>query len=98
MKLERAFSAIASAGVALLLVSGPLLVWLKYGGFEAMPPWFWVKMVLVVIAVAGVATHEIAARRFKAGRTDAYRWMAISGRTAGIGMVLVVLCAVLAFD
>ena len=36
-KLERAFSLIGSAGVGVLLVSGPLLAWLKYGGFEGMP-------------------------------------------------------------
>ena len=74
-KLERAFSAIASAGVALLLVSGPLLVWLKYGGFEAMPPWFWVKMVLVVIALpASRLMKSLLAGSRPAGRMPTGGW------------------------
>jgi putative membrane protein len=97
-KLERSFSLIATVGVGVLLVSGPLLVWFKYGGFAVMPHWFWMKMALVAVAVIAVAGHEISGRRFHAGNASAYRWMAISGRTAGITMVLVVLCAVLAFD
>lgn len=39
-KLERAFSVIATVGMGILLISGPLLFWLKYGGFGVMPHWF----------------------------------------------------------
>lgn len=54
------------------------------------------KMALVAVAIIAVAGHEISGRRFHAGNTNAYRWMAISGGTAGITMGA--LCAVLAFD
>ena len=52
----------------------------------------------VVVAIAGIAGHEVTARRFKAGDTGAFRWMLISGRTAGASMALVVICAVLTFQ
>ena len=97
-KLEGVFSRIGSIGVGTLIVTGPLMVWLKYGGVAAMPVWFWVKMALVLVAIGGIATHEVMARRFKAGDTGAFRWMLISGRTAGASMALVVLCAVLTFQ
>jgi len=97
-KLEGIFSRIGSIGVGTLIVTGPLMVWLKFGGVAAMPAWFWVKMALVLVAIAGIATHEVAARRFKAGDASAFRWMLISGRAAGASMALVVLCAVLAFQ
>ena len=97
-KLERAFSIIGSIGVGILVVTGPLLLWLKYGGPDGLSPWFSAKMVFVMLTVAGVIAHELAGRRFRAGSTGAYRWMAIAGRTAGISMVLAVLCAVMTFD
>ena len=97
-KFRRAFSVTASAGVGVLIVTGPLLAWLKYGGVEGMPAWFWAKMAFVVLTLAGVILHEISSRRARAGDATAYRWMAIAGRTAGISMVLAVLCAVMTFD
>lgn len=96
-ELERIFSLIASIGVGVLLVTGPLMVWLRYGGFGGMPLWFWAKLALVLVVVVAVGAHHLAGRRFQAGDTGAYRWMEISGRTAGLSMVLVVLFAVLAF-
>jgi uncharacterized membrane protein len=95
--LERTFSIIAMAGLAVLIMTGPVLAIRKYSGFSDMPSWFWVKMALVAIATVAVFGHEIAGRRFKAGNRNAFRWMVITGRTAGITMVLVVLAAVLAF-
>ena len=97
-KFERAFSLTGSAGVGVLIVTGPLLVWLKYGGVEGMPAWFWAKMAFVLLTLVGVILHAISGRRFRTGDATAYRWMAIAGRTAGISMVLAVLCAVMTFD
>jgi protoporphyrinogen IX oxidase len=97
-KLEHTFSGTTLGGLVALLVTGPLLAWLKYGGMAGMPTWFWAKMVFVLLVAVGMVGHLLAARRFRAGSVTAYRWMEIGGRTAGISSVLAVLCAVMTFD
>jgi uncharacterized membrane protein len=97
--LQRAFGIMNTVGFALLLVSGPLLVWLKFGGFASMPtPWFHVKMALVALIIIAVGGQQIAARRFRNGDTAALRWMMIFGQSTGILAILTVLAAVLAFQ
>lgn len=41
----------ARAAVVILIISGVGLVYLRYGGFEGMNAWFWVKMALVAFIV-----------------------------------------------
>src|SRR5258707_201450 len=62
--LETFFSRIGAAGLIILLVTGPLMVWLKFGGPGGFTGWFWTKMALVAVAVSAVALHEWAGARF----------------------------------
>ena len=55
--MEVAFSRIATIGIAILLVTGPLMVWLKFGGFAGFSWWFGLKMGFVGLAVVGAALH-----------------------------------------
>ena len=48
--IMKGISTVGRAAIGTLVVTGPLIVWLKYGGFGTMPIWFWVKMVLVLLA------------------------------------------------
>jgi putative membrane protein len=80
------------------LATGPLLVWLKFGGAGAFNHWFWAKMVLVAVATCSVGVHEWAVGRFKRSDESAGRLMLISGRLTGASMVLIMLCAVFAFN
>jgi len=73
------------------------MLWLKFGGASGLAWWFTAKMAFVCAAVLGVAVHEWAGRRFRAGDVTAVRWMFIGGRTAGVGIVLAVLCAAFTF-
>ena len=95
---EGFFSRIGSAGLAVLLITGPLMVWLKFGGPSGFTWWFWAKMVLVVAAVVGVGLHQWAGARFHRGDKSAVPMMFIGGRVAGASMVLAMLCAVFAFN
>lgn len=96
--VETAISRIGSIGVLILLITGPLIVWLKFGGTAAMNGWFWLKMVFVAVAVAGVAMHHVTSKRFRNGDRAALAGMALAGRTAGLSMLAVVFCAVFAFN
>lgn len=96
--LEKVFSRIGLAGLATLLVTGPLMVWLRYGGFASFTWWFWVKMAFVAATLIGVAVHTWAAGRFQRGDATAVPLMFIGGRVGGVSMVLVILSAVLTFN
>lgn len=52
--LESFFSRIGAGGLAILLISGPLMLWLKFGGASGLSWWFWAKMSLVAVALIGV--------------------------------------------
>jgi len=95
--LETFFSRVGAGGLLVLLITGPLMLWLKFGGFGGLSWWFTAKMAFVCAAVAGVIAHEWAERRFRKGMVGAARWMFIGGRVAGIGIVLAVLCAAFTF-
>lgn len=95
--MEVAFNRVAMTGIAILLATGPLMVWLKFGGFAGFTWWFGVKMGFVGLAVVGAALHEMAGRRYRAGH-GRYQLMEISGRLAGGSIVAAILCAVFAFN
>jgi hypothetical protein len=71
---------------------------LKFGGPGGLSHWFWVKMGLVGIAVIAVGLHEWAGARFKHGDQGAVPLMFIAGRSAGLAIVLAMLCAVFTFN
>lgn len=95
---ETFFSRIGAAGIAILVTTGPLMLWLKYGGPGGLGRWFWVKMGLVVVAVLAVGVHEWSGARFKRGDQGAVPLMFTSGRLAGAAIILAMLSAVLTFN
>ena len=96
--LEKFFSRVGSMGVVVLLATGPLMVWLRFGGLGGLSWWFWAKMILVTVAVGGVGLHDWAGGRFQRGDERAVPLMFIGGRLAGITMLLAMFCAVFAFN
>lgn len=96
--LETFFARIGAGGLVMLLITGPLMLWLKFGGPGGLRWWFWAKMVLVVVAVTGVSAHEWAGRRFRKGDESFVPLMFIGGRVAGVGILLAMLCAAFTFN
>jgi len=95
---ETFFARAGAAGMVILLTTGPLMLWLKFGGPGGLSRWFWIKMGLVAVAVLGVGLHEWAGARFKRGDQRAVPLMFLSGRLAGAAIVLAMLSAVLTFN
>jgi putative membrane protein len=83
--------------IGTLLVTGPLMVWLKYRGFADLSAWFWIKMVLVVIMVAGVIYAGLLMRRAATGDAGAVRQQPMVGTVLLVTFVCIILSAVLAF-
>ena len=91
-------SRVGRIGFGLLIVTGPLLVWLKYGGTAGFTFWFWVKMVLVVILFGIVIFAGINGKRAQGGDMAAAKRSPQIGMAGMITFLLVVAAAVLAFD
>jgi hypothetical protein len=95
---ETFFGRLGAGGLVILVSTGPLMLWLKFGGASGLSHWFWVKIALVVIAILAAGLHEWAGARFKRGDQSAVSLMFISGRLAGAAILLAMLCAVVTFN
>jgi protoporphyrinogen IX oxidase len=91
-------SRIGRTAIGLLIVTGPLMVWLKYGGTAGFTYWFWVKMALVVILLGLIIFAGINTKRGEGGDVDAAKRGPVIGMAAMLTFLLVVASAVLAFD
>ena len=58
-------------GIIVLLLSGPLMFWVRYGSLGGVSHWFWAKMAFVVLLAAGVVMSAVSARKMRAGDTSA---------------------------
>jgi hypothetical protein len=90
-------SAIGRTGLGLLIITGPLLVWLKYNGTSGFTFWFWVKMLLVVILLGLIIFAGINTKRGEGGDVTAAKRGPVIGMAAMITFLLVVAAAVLTF-
>src|SRR5687768_16751269 len=97
MKIMKGLSSIARTGLGLLIITGPLMVWLKYGGVGGFSFWFWVKMALVVLLLAGVIYSGILAARAEAGGPPS-PMMPRVGMINTILLVAIIFSAVMTFE
>ena len=91
-------SRLGRVSFGLLIITGPLIVWLRFGGTAGFTGWFWAKMVFVVLLLVAVIAAGINGKRAEAGDTVALARAPMIGMTAAALFVLVVLCAVFAFN
>jgi uncharacterized membrane protein SirB2 len=91
------FARVAGVGLVLLLITGPLMLWLKFGGFSGLNSWFQVKMALVAIAIVTVGLSEWGLARLKRGDEGGGRVMSVTGPLTTLTVLAVVLSAVFTF-
>ena len=96
--LATVFSRVASLGLVLLLITGPLLLWLKFGGYGGLNDWFKVKMALVAVAVVTIGLSHWGLARLKRGDEGGRRLMEVSGPLTMLTVVVLVLAAVFTFN
>lgn len=87
----------STIGLILMWLTGLSLLFLKYGGFGALPSMFWVKFVFVTTLTLAAITLEITYAQVKAGNAAAAARLPLFGPVAGASSLLAVLFAVLAF-
>ena len=85
-------------GIVIALVSGPLMIWQRYGGLDGVPHWFWAKMGCIVVLAVGVVLSATSARKMRAGDAVAASRVRLGRIIASVSLFLVVLFASLAFN
>jgi len=98
LKLQGTFNAISLVGLLLLLITGPLMLWQRFGGTAGLPVWFSFKMAFVAVAVLAVIVNQVAKRQYRSGRSGALKLILVTGPITGISMLFAVIFAVLAFQ
>ena len=84
-------------GLTLMWITGLSLVFLRYGGFGALPQLFWVKIVFVLSLTLAAIAIEMTYADIKRGNMAAAARLPRLGPWAGLSSLLAVLFAVLAF-
>lgn len=92
-----ALAQLSLIGLVFMWVTGVALVFMKYGGFAALPLYFWAKMLFVLSLTVAAFAIEMTYAAVKRGDTAAAARLPALGPWAGLSSVLAVLCAVLAF-
>jgi hypothetical protein len=90
--IVQAFGRTAQIAFGVLIISGPLMVWLRYGGVEGLSYWFWVKMALIVVMIGAMI---VGGRLRAAGNVGAAAGVAWVSRAALVGVII---AAVLTFE
>lgn len=85
-------------GLGLLWVTGIALIFMRGFDITQMSIWFWVKMLFVVIVSATVGIGASAARKFETGDVAASGRVAMMGMASGISGIIIIICAVFAFQ
>jgi hypothetical protein len=96
--LAAIFTRISDVGLVLLLITGPLILWLKFHGTSGLNIGFQIKMGLVVLAIIAVGFSSWGKARLKRGDEGGAKIMKATGPIIMLLMFGVVLSAVFAFN
>jgi hypothetical protein len=91
-------SKVSATGVAVLWVTGLIMVWTKWSGFGSLPQMFWVKAIFIVTLTVMTALIQMTYAEIRNGNPAAAAKLPKFGPMAGISALLAVLFAVLAFN
>lgn len=93
-----AASQVGKVAMVVLLLSGPTVLFLKYGGLSGANIWFWIKMALVVVMLAGIIAGGINFKKLQAGDVKAGERAEVAHKITGAAALGVVIAAVFAFN
>ena len=88
---------VSAVGVALLWVTGLILVWNKYDSLASLPGLFWAKAVFILSLTVISALINLTYAEIRKGNTAVAARLPKLGPLGGISALLAVLFAVLAF-
>lgn len=89
---------VGKVAMVVLLVSGPLILWLRYGGLGGASIWFWIKMALIVVMLVTIIYGGINDKKAQAGDATAAERADAAHEVTSVAFLGVVLAAVFAFS
>jgi uncharacterized membrane protein len=89
---------VGRAALAVLIVTGTLLFWLKWDFSAPSVVWFGIKMALVLVLMGAMIVGGINVKKARGGDAAARRIAGIAGQVAGLTLACIVLSAVFAFN
>lgn len=84
--------------LVLLLITGPLLFWLKWDFSAPSMAWFGIKMLLVLLIVVLAGVSDMSQKKARAGDAAAAKRSRLAGQAMGVTLIGVILAAVFAFN
>ena len=88
---------VAHIGVALLWVTGLILVWSKWDGFANLPQLFWVKAIFILSLTAVAIFVHLTYAEIRKGNVAVASRLPKLGPMGGVSAILAVLFAVYTF-
>jgi hypothetical protein len=89
---------VSATGVAVLWVTGLILVWSKWSGFASLPQMFWIKAIFILSLTVVVGLIHMTYGEIRKGNVAVAARLPKLGPMAGISALLAVLFAVLTFS
>ena len=89
---------VSAVGIAILWVTGLIMVWTVYGGFGNLPGAFWIKFAFVVLLTLIAIYVQMTFAEIRKGNVAAAARLPRLGPAAGVCALLAVLFAVIAFN
>ena len=96
-RLPPILARVGQVGLALLWITGVLMVYTAHGGFGGLATAFWIKFVGVVVLTVLAVLIDLRIKAVGKGDLRAGAAIPMLGRIAGITLVLIVVFAVIAF-
>jgi hypothetical protein len=97
MPVAEHLSRMGKYAMATLLVSGVLVLWLKWN-WTVPNLWFWVKMAGVAAMLVFIGLNEVNTKKARGGDAGAGKRAAQFGQMTAIAFLVVVVAAVFAFN
>ena len=88
---------VGKVAMGTLLVTGLLVLWLKWNWVPPNAVWFWIKMAAIVAMIFCIVQNERNSKLARAGDRDAAKRSQMFGQLTGAAFIVVILSAVFAF-
>jgi uncharacterized membrane protein len=99
-KVPPRLARVGQSGLGLLWLTGLIMLWTIFGGPQNVPSSFWfsAKMVFVILVTIAVFMSGLTLKRAQAGDFAAARRLPAYGMVMAGLLLLVLICAVIAFN
>jgi hypothetical protein len=98
MRVQPLLSRAGDIALALLWITGLIMVFTRWGGFGNLPMAFWWKFLFVILLTATTGLIHMTLARVRRGDTAARARLPIFGGVGAGFLLLIIVFAVVAFD